>query len=359
MFCCAFGYKRSFNQKITNRSYSTIRILEEVFRVWKSPMKMVLASVDIRILRFDDLFEIPRMNSTLQFKSSSRHRAKAGFSLVELMVVVAVVVLLMALLLPALSAAREASRTTQCQARMRQLFAANYSYMTENKLYMPMATEGPLVDTPNEYNVKLTTLKSWSTLYTPLLDPGLTNYSVNSPTKQLTCPSSSSSNMAWVQGSSTADAVYSTPQGGPHYGINASNRTSTPYWGTYSTRNDQWQGPVVANQVRWGSTRSLTKPTLIMAFGECIAAGSNGGWLGSGSSFGQGVIFRHRGGSYTYKNPSSGISTTVSLACNTMLFDGHIKFWNFGDAYNKGPNGEVLVGNSGGYGGTPPWQDQP
>jgi len=73
--------------------------------------------------------------------SLSRTR-KRGFTLVELLVVIAIIGILVALLLPAIQAAREAARRSQCVNKMKQLGFAALNYESGRKVL-------PYANTPN------------------------------------------------------------------------------------------------------------------------------------------------------------------------------------------------------------------
>jgi prepilin-type N-terminal cleavage/methylation domain-containing protein/prepilin-type processing-associated H-X9-DG protein len=76
--------------------------------------------------------------------SVTAHRVclRQGFTLVELLVVIAIIGILVALLLPAIQAAREAARRTQCTNKMKQLGLAVLNYESARK-------QLPLAYTPN------------------------------------------------------------------------------------------------------------------------------------------------------------------------------------------------------------------
>jgi len=95
----------------------------------------------------------PSVLSSTSRASQQWHPAH-GFTLVELLVVIAIIGVLVALLLPAVQAAREAARRSQCASNVTQISLALHNYEMAHGCYPPGTIDatGPIVNTAVGYH---------------------------------------------------------------------------------------------------------------------------------------------------------------------------------------------------------------
>lgn len=90
---------------------------------------------------------------TINYPSKINDELRAGFSLVELLVVIATLGLLIAMLLPALSLARHQARRTACAGNLRQVGLAIHLYAQDFGDTIPFGPTGRPVTGSNFYTV--------------------------------------------------------------------------------------------------------------------------------------------------------------------------------------------------------------
>ncbi|WP_425618135.1 DUF1559 domain-containing protein [Anatilimnocola sp. NA78] len=150
------------------------------------------------------------MGISFSGRSTTQHLRRA-FTLVELLVVIAIIGVLVALLLPAVQAAREAARRTQCINSMRQIALAFHNY-NDSQLYLPPARAGSspkfghmvaLLPYLEQGNVAA----KFNMVPTGYLDPSNQDL-CNTKMKFLLCPSNPNQTPIKLRGSSSTGSSY-------------------------------------------------------------------------------------------------------------------------------------------------------
>lgn len=134
---------------------------------------------------------IDRLSFTSRFSAVSKrfHKNNLGFTLVEILVVLAVIGILVALLMPALAKVREQGRSIVCLNNQRQIGAAILMYAGENDNQLP--SFGNVVT--YDYD------RSWWVLVYPYLTSN-TNANLRIGATYLRCPTEKNPAVYWTLG---------------------------------------------------------------------------------------------------------------------------------------------------------------
>jgi len=144
-------------------------------------------------------------------------KRRPGFTLVELLVVIAIIGILIALLLPAVQAAREAARRSQCTNNLKQLGLSLHNYHDVHKIF-PALTLGGYVTGTQGAPYTSTEWRSYST------HDALLPYMEQQALSQLIQVAVSQNRLACCDDPNGMDALYNGAAGTP---INI-NRTAIP-----------------------------------------------------------------------------------------------------------------------------------
>ncbi|HWL06824.1 MAG TPA: DUF1559 domain-containing protein [Planctomicrobium sp.] len=98
------------------------------------------------------------------------HYRRNGFTLIELMVVIAIIASLVALLVPAIQQAREAARRTQCKNNQKQLGLALMNYHDVHRVFPPGMFNSIDAWKAEDDSNKGTSRMGWFAMILPLMD---------------------------------------------------------------------------------------------------------------------------------------------------------------------------------------------
>jgi prepilin-type N-terminal cleavage/methylation domain-containing protein/prepilin-type processing-associated H-X9-DG protein len=223
---------------------------------------------------------------------------RAGFTLVELLVVIGIIALLISILLPAMSAAREQGNAIKCLSNVRQLGGAFILYADENKgkLPFPTASKGA--------GRRVTDWIYWQA-GRDISESSVVRYLGKNPADVLRCPSD-----AWqehpLNGNAAADGPYL-------YSYTAN---------THVLARTTAELPFPNTAVPLGSVRKSTEKVIVGEEDESTI--DDGNWV-IANGYGNNLAIRHERRRFLPDNAGSW-SNNLNKRGNVAMMDGHAEF---------------------------------
>ncbi|NLS91984.1 MAG: DUF1559 domain-containing protein [Planctomycetaceae bacterium] len=220
--------------------------------------------------------------------SMQKHHKHYAFTLVELLVVIAIIGILIALLLPAVQAAREAARRSQCTNNLKQIALATHNYHDTHKVFPPAAVWLANYGTDSANFRDGGYGATWATMLLPFMEQSAlhdqydfslpSDHDVNEPVVStniagLRCPSDDELTPTSNSGDTNPNNRYAKGNYAARAGGLYSNENGAPNgW-----ENAQWKGPFTYRPVRSTKMADIRDGTSNTVFFSEILGQPSGG----------------------------------------------------------------------------------
>jgi len=256
----------------------------------------------------------------------SHPSAGAGFTLVELLVVIGIIAILIAMLLPSLSGARRQSRTVRCLANLRSVGNAYFMYAQQYKGMWPVA-----VHDKTALHITIDNERRWSDLLAEFVS---SNTQMQKETDIATIRRNS---VLW----GCPEWGYTDDFDEGNYAETVRNGYGMNYYPTYFEDNYDLSNLAYVTagrgryvpQVRWtkSSERALVLDSITHVVGTPLAINSGGKWFPFDPVvFGAFYVDGARHG----KKGITKIESYSSPALNVLFCDGHAETVSVRQAWN-------------------------